>query len=288
MPCLQRCLISLFSFLAITVLIPFEALADGMTLNPAVGSVTAGCSFFGGNAAIAPVSTAATTPQYTTTTSCDLSTALPDGQSLQATGTALATLGLSPAADVTAHASDSGYDPNVTPNYPNADISATLVSEASFSVSVNLTALPTPHPAEDGIPVLMTWTGDKNVTGSGYAQIDAWFQGVTSYTPGVLTYTFAPGEQYGANVEAICYAEAYQNSSSDCQAVADPTFTFDQATFDAEMGSNTFPLADYYSFEFSPNLTATPPPSVPEPSSLLLLGTGLLALIGLALKKTSL
>jgi len=41
------------------------------------------------------------------------------------------------------------------------------------------------------------------------------------------------------------------------QAVADPVFTFDQATFDKEMGSDTFPLADYYKFEYSPNLAAT-------------------------------
>jgi hypothetical protein len=63
------------------------------------------------------------------------------------------------------------------------------------------------------------------------------------------------------------------------QAVADTVFTFDQATFHKEMGSDIFPLADYYKFEYSQNLTATP-----ESPSLLLFGTGLLGLIGLSLR----
>jgi len=61
---------------------------------------------------------------------------------------------------------------------------------------------------------------------------------------------------------------------------------FDPAAFDATMGANTFLLADYHTSEFSPNLTAVGTPT-PEPSSLLLVGTGLLVLVGLALKKTT-
>lgn len=63
-------------------------------------------------------------------------------------------------------------------------------------------------------------------------------------------------------------------------AVVDPVFAFDQQAFDEEMGPNTYNLSDYYTFNFSPNMT-----SVPEPSTMLLLGTGLLCLAGLGRKK---
>lgn len=286
MPCIRRGLIIGFCFLTAVVFIPVKVRADQLKLNLAISSVGATCAISGGPSTIDPVSHGATTPQYTTTTSCDLSTGLPDGQALEATGTALATLGRWPAADVTASATSHGYNPSITPNYPNASASAYMVSQTSFSVSVNLNKLGY-DPGVNGVPVLMTWTGETNVTGDGYAQISAWLQGGTySSTPGVLSYTFAPDEQYGAALEAICSVEANENRNSACQAVADPTFTFDQAAFDAEMGSNTFLLADYYSFEFSPNMTATPPPGIPEPSSLILLGTGLLGLMGVALKRT--
>jgi len=102
---------------------------------------------------------------------------MPDGQSVQSTGTALATLGKNPAADATTHAWATGFDPNVSPNYPNAAASVTAYVLASYSASVNLTALPASYPAVDSIPVPMTWTGSTNVTGSSSAQIGARIDG---------------------------------------------------------------------------------------------------------------
>jgi hypothetical protein len=81
---------------------------------------------------------------------------------------------------------------------------------------------------------------------------------------------------------ATCSADAIQNQTSECQAIADPVFTFDQATFNAEMGASTFPLDEYYDFEYSPNLAPAP---TPEPSTLILLGTGLLGLANVARRK---
>lgn len=55
------------------------------------------------------------------------------------------------------------------------------------------------------------------------------------------------------------------------QAVADPVFEFDQQAFDDLMGPDTFSLADFYSFEFSPGAEL-----IPEPSSVLLCLAGLM------------
>lgn len=49
--------------------------------------------------------------------------------------------------------------------------------------------------------------------------------------------------------------------ASSSQAYADPVFTFDQAAFDQQQGANTFPLADYFEFEYSEYLVN--PPALP-------------------------
>lgn len=46
--------------------------------------------------------------------------------------------------------------------------------------------------------------------------------------------------------------------NASCSAFVDPAVVFDQAAFDAQWGQASFPLADYYTLEVSPNL-------VPEP-----------------------
>jgi len=269
MACLQRSLITLFSSLAIIVLIPRVALADALPL--AIGTVEAQCMSAEGIYTIHRTSS----PEASISQSCDVMSALPSGQSFQAVGSNTVTLAPTPkAADSMAFASASNYIPDLPLMNPNAETSVFLVAMASFSASINLISLPTPHPVEEGIPVMLIWTGETNGTGSWYASVSAWLAGQTTYKPGVALFAnFPVGETFSAAVEAICSASAYQNMTSECQAIADPVLMFNQAAFNAEMGSNTFPLADYYSIEYSPNLTATP-----EPSSLILFGTGLLGI----------
>ncbi len=54
----------------------------------------------------------------------------------------------------------------------------------------------------------------------------------------------------------------------------DPFLAFDQDTFDQLHGASSFVLEDFFGFTFSPNLTET----VPEPTTILLLGLGLAGL----------
>jgi hypothetical protein len=78
--------------------------------------------------------------------------------------------------------------------------------------------------------------------------------------------TFYPSDPE-ANVTYVqlrAFARAYHNHptyAASSQAYADPLFTFDQAAFDLQQGANTFPLADFFEFEYSPYLIN--PPGVP-------------------------
>jgi hypothetical protein len=80
---------------------------------------------------------------------------------------------------------------------------------------------------------------------------------------------------YTIELVAGCTAFAAGNDpelgdGADCSATVDPVVRFDQETFDALYGSASFPLEDYYRFEFSEN--------VPEPAHALLVLTGGLVL----------
>jgi hypothetical protein len=52
--------------------------------------------------------------------------------------------------------------------------------------------------------------------------------------------------------------------SSVVASMVDPVFSFDQETFDARYGPNSFPLEDYFEFQYSPNL-------IPEPHAAVLM-----------------
>jgi MYXO-CTERM domain-containing protein len=66
-----------------------------------------------------------------------------------------------------------------------------------------------------------------------------------------------PDESYTLTLRAQCQSA----SDGHCVAVLDPGIFFDQAAFDARLGASSYPLADYFSIEVSPNI------GVPEPSA---------------------
>jgi hypothetical protein len=70
--------------------------------------------------------------------------------------------------------------------------------------------------------------------------------------------------------------------SANCNASADPFFGFDQAAFDARMGSHTFNLSDAFRIEVSPGLE--PPVGVPEPAAWTLMVAGF-GLAGVTLRR---
>jgi hypothetical protein len=83
---------------------------------------------------------------------------------------------------------------------------------------------------------------------------------------------------YSVQVYALCEATVIGTGTSVCSAMVDPFIGFDQATFDAQMGPNTFALDQYYQFVFSPNLP------VPEPETYALMLAGL-GLVGFAARR---
>lgn len=103
------------------------------------------------------------------------------------------------------------------------------------------------------------------------------------------TYSVAvfPGIVFDVELLAGCFAIATEaNPLSRCFALADPLFEFDQVAFDqlaAARGVPSFPLADFYAFQFSPGLVGDSPPAPPgQPVGIPAPATPLLALGGLA------
>jgi hypothetical protein len=161
----------------------------------------------------------------------------------------------------------------------NVGVGANIVLSAIDNWSVAVEPTGTPRVPVPDIPVTVTWNEESQILGLGLAETRFGIQGMSYYSQsGAANLNFVPDQQYAAELYAFCDANAIflsgnTLSTAECQAEADPVFTFDQTDF-----TGGFNLADYYTFVYSPNLTAAP---VPEPSGLLLLGT-LLGLSALA------
>lgn len=267
--------------------------ADGLRLVAASGSVGAGCLIDGGLGGFID--------NFKTVTSsgnigCDhtysVSIPQPPWPTIEGSwhvgGQALVTFGEIPTADVMGAFSTTGGFLLGTSNYFRGD------AEVDYFLGID--QITAPPQAVASIPVIMTVRGSTSVEGgrgAGTAEAFAWFgqndQGTNYYPGATVSLNLTPDSVY----EAIDYATCTANGNigdvrftvqTSCQAVIDPEFQFDQATFNSQMGLNTFPLAKYYGFAYSPNLTSTPTPT-PEPSSLMLLGTGILGILVLAARR---
>jgi hypothetical protein len=98
---------------------------------------------------------------------------------------------------------------------------------------------------------------------------------------GSVPLAMYPGFEYSVVVNAACSAVSLSSaagSAGGCSSWVDPSFTFDQAAFDQQMGNGSFALNDYYQFAFSPNVP------VPEPEAYALMLAGL-GLVGFAARR---
>lgn len=267
--------------------------ADGLKVASASGSVGAACLINDGNGGFIDnfkTVTSSANISCDHTNSVDIPNAPwpPIQGSWHAAGGAVVTFGQVPMADVTGRFSTTGGFLQGTTNYFSGD------AEVDYFLGIDQITAPPQKVAS--IPVLMTVKGDTSVQGgpgAGTAEAFAWFgqdgKGTNYYPGATVALNLTPDSVYEAIDYATCTAnglwgDVRHSVESGCQAVIDPEFQFDQAAFDAQMGSNTFLLAKYYDFGYSPNLSSTST-STPEPSSLALLGAGLLVLLGLAARR---
>ena len=92
-------------------------------------------------------------------------------------------------------------------------------------------------------------------------------------------------EEYYVGLYGSAWIGTWGESEASFSYLTDPIFFFDQAAFDEIYGPNTFLLSDYFKFEFSPNMPLQTQNVIPEPSTILLFGIGLLVIFYFAYGK---
>ncbi|HYA37188.1 MAG TPA: VPLPA-CTERM sorting domain-containing protein [Candidatus Methylomirabilis sp.] len=225
---------------------------------------------------------------------CDLSVTNPDGDTATAVGRANAGFG-------------SGF-----PFIGNVNVNAEAKGSGSASfrayatIGFEIQSLKSVTWPSEGVPIIFSTRGEGsatasgpneygNLTGSAMAEGGAMLVGQSNFpsyqfsmldtnTGGfdktVSVNIWFPNYEYGMNINAGCTAFAYNGGSATCGAAVDPFLGFDQATFDATMGANTYPLNEYFKIVVSENV-------VPIPPAVWLFGSGLLGLIGVARRKSA-
>ena len=257
---LRRSLGMVFCVLILTVLFPSTTKAGSIELAAAMGTASAGC--YGWTQAIQSLTSASSV--YV---ACDQFSEIPTtpdmtGEKQWQGGFALASFSTPIMADVVGAAS----------YWDGFGAGSAFAGYAGVNYLMAVEELDTPPATVTVIPVTLFATGSTYVSGIGSAYSWVTFNGVKFWTPVVLDLNLVPNTAYFGSVWARC--DAWVGSGwqySECQAVTDPVFQFNQAAFDVQMGEQTFPLSRYYGFSFSPNL-------VPEPSSALLIVAGTLCL----------
>jgi hypothetical protein len=71
-----------------------------------------------------------------------------------------------------------------------------------------------------------------------------------------------PHEPFTITIESTCSSVAPDDGESTCLAVIDPLIEFDQATFDATHGANSYVLSQYWEIGQSDNLFPVPVPMI--------------------------
>ena len=161
------------------------------------------------------------------------------------------------------------------PGFGASQIDGQAAVESSFVVRQTAT----PPVAVPAVPLVLRVRGEITVSGAGnnratmrvtlngdpedsfeFTTPAGGFYSVDSEFPGEF---FTIEEDQTFIKQVLCSAEArWPVGNGFCSAVLDPLINFDQATADAILGANTFPLADYFEIEYSGNLNVDGPANV--------------------------